>query len=104
RRPLQPVEMFVELENSTVIQAQPFPDCVAALHCRIERADPCFVTMHQLPVDIDDQVAVSLIEFLQHLKETKLIRNPRNQERIFKSSSWLPVFMIHNNLCWYRFA
>ena len=46
RRTLQPVEMFVELKNSAAIQAQPFPDGVAALHCRIERANPGFITMH----------------------------------------------------------
>src|SRR6185369_15885703 len=67
RRTLQPVEMFVELKNSAVIQAQPFPDCVAALHCRIERSDSGPIAMHELPVDIDNQVAISLIEFLKHL-------------------------------------
>src|SRR4030095_16896757 len=46
RRTLESVEMFVELKNSAAIQAQPLPDGVAALHCRIEWANPGFVTMH----------------------------------------------------------
>ena len=65
-RMLQPVEMFVELENPTVVESQSFPHRIAALHRRIEWADPCFIAMHQLPVDVHNQVAVSLVEFLQH--------------------------------------
>jgi hypothetical protein len=61
--------MFLELENPSLVQPQSFPDCIAALDSRIERANPGFVAMDQLSVDIDDQVAVSFIEFLKHESE-----------------------------------
>src|ERR1041384_6078454 len=60
--------MLVELENPSVVKSQPFPNCVAPLHCRIERTNSCLVTMHQLSVDVHNQIAVSLVEFLKHLK------------------------------------
>src|SRR5437899_6062720 len=62
--------MFVELENTAIVETQSFPDCIAALHRRIKRADPSLVAMHELPVDIHNQVAVSLVEFLQHFKSS----------------------------------
>jgi len=65
-RTLQPVQMLVQLENMAVVQTQAFPDRVAALDCRIKRADSSLVAMHQLPVDVHDQIAISLIKFLQH--------------------------------------
>src|SRR5213083_1624397 len=59
--------MFVQLEDAAVVKSQSFPDRVTALHRRVERADPCLVAMHQLSVDVYEQVAVSLVEFLKHL-------------------------------------
>src|SRR5437763_3042979 len=58
--------MFMQLENPAVVQTQPFPHCVAGLHRRIERADPGLIAMHQLSVDVHNQVAVSFVEFLKH--------------------------------------
>jgi hypothetical protein len=58
--------MLVEFENPAIVQPQSFPDCVPALHGRIKRADPRLIAMHKLTVDINDQVAISLIGFLKH--------------------------------------
>ena len=49
-----------------VVQPQPLPDGVAALHGRVERADARLVAMHEPAVDVDDQVAVALVERLLH--------------------------------------
>src|SRR6266581_559823 len=66
RGTMQAIEMFVELENSAVIQTQAFPNCVATLHHRIKWADAGFVAMHKPPIDVDDQVAVFLVKLLKH--------------------------------------
>src|SRR2546430_12463387 len=58
--------MFMQLENPAVVQTQPFPHRVTALHSRIERADPGLIAMHQLSVDVHNQIAVSVVEFLKH--------------------------------------
>src|SRR5436190_24314600 len=58
--------MFIQFENPAVVHTQAFPHCVAALHRRIERADPGLIAMHQLSVDVHNQVAVSFVEFLKH--------------------------------------
>ena len=65
-RTLQPFEMLVQLEDTAVVKTQAFPDRIAALHCRIKRTDSSLVPMHQLSVDVDNQAAVSVVEFLQH--------------------------------------
>ena len=39
RRASQPREMLAQAEDAASIEAQPFPDRVAALHDRIERRD-----------------------------------------------------------------
>ena len=67
RRTLEPVEMLGQFEDPAVVKPQSFPNRVAALHCRIERTDPGFVAMHQLTVDVDDQITVLAIKFLKHL-------------------------------------
>jgi len=64
---MQSVEMLMQLEDASVVKPQSFPDCVTALHRGIKRTDPGFIAMHELTVDIDDQVAISLIKSLQHL-------------------------------------
>ena len=73
--------MLQELENPAVVKPQSFPDCIAALDSRIERADPGFVAMDQLSVDIDDQVAVFRVKLLQHEKKEGLIRKTGKQEK-----------------------
>ena len=70
-RTLQPIEMLLELENPALINSQSFPDGVAALNDGIEWADTSLLAMHQLTVDVYDQIAVSFVEFLQH-EEAKL--------------------------------
>ena len=56
----------MEFENPAVVKPQSFPDCVPALHGGIERTDAGFIAMHELTVDIDNQVAIFLVEFLEH--------------------------------------
>src|SRR5437588_12040926 len=58
--------MSIQFENPAVVHTQAFPHCVAALHRRIERADPGLVATNQLSVDVHNQVAVSFVEFLKH--------------------------------------
>ena len=58
--------MLVQFEDPTVVKSQPLPNRVAALHRRIERTDPGLVPMHELTIDVDDQVAVLGIKFLKH--------------------------------------
>jgi hypothetical protein len=65
---MQPMQMFVQLEDATVIKAQTFPDSIPTLHRRIEWTDPSLIAMDELAIDINDQVAISLVEFLQHSK------------------------------------
>src|ERR1043166_5814314 len=66
RGTLEPVKMLVQFENAAVVKAQAFPNGVAPLHRRIEGAYSGFVAVHELAVDVDDQVAVLGIKFLQH--------------------------------------
>jgi hypothetical protein len=56
----------VEFEDPAFVQPQSFPYRIPALHGGIKRTDPCLVAVHELAVDINDQVAISLIEFLKH--------------------------------------
>ena len=63
---MQPIKMFVQFENATVIKSQTFPDSIPTLHGRIEWTDPGLIAMNELPVDVNDQVAISFVEFLQH--------------------------------------
>jgi hypothetical protein len=73
--------MLLELENPSLVQPQSFPDRIAALDSRIERADSGFVAMDQLPVDVDDQVAVFRVKLLKHEKKEGLIRKTGKQEK-----------------------
>src|SRR5690606_35196827 len=66
RRAAQAVEMFGEAKNAPVVESQAFPHRIAALHDRIERADPRFATRKQLAVDVNQQVSIALVEGLQH--------------------------------------
>ena len=64
RGSMQPIKMLVELENASVVQPQPFPNCVSGLHDGIKWADPCFISMHQPPVDVYNQIAILLVKLL----------------------------------------
>ena len=66
RRPAQPVQVLVEREDPAVGQPQALPDRVPALHDRVERGHPRLVPVRQAAADVDDQVAVALVELLQH--------------------------------------
>src|SRR4030095_16681370 len=58
--------MLVKLENPAVVQPQSSPHCIPALHGGIKRTDPRLIAMHELTVNINDQIAISIIEFLKH--------------------------------------
>ncbi len=79
-RTLEAIEMLVQFENAAVVKPQAFPDRVPSLHRGIERTDAGLVAMHQLAVDVYDQVAVFRIKFLQHLKSahTKSTKDTKN--------------------------
>lgn len=53
-RALQAIEVLVQFEDAAAIESQAFPNGVATLHGRIERADPPLVAMEQPAIDIDD--------------------------------------------------
>jgi hypothetical protein len=66
RRPAQPRQVLLQREDPAVGQPQALPDRVAALHDGIERGHPRLVPVRQAAADVDDQVAVALVELLQH--------------------------------------
>src|SRR5205085_2686265 len=66
RRAAQSIEVLIEPKDASVIQPQPFPDGVATLHHRIERADAGLIARQQLAVDINNDITISLVELLQH--------------------------------------
>src|SRR5947209_7109521 len=61
--------MLVQFKDSALIKPQSFPDGIATLDGRIERAHASLIAMHQLTVDVDDQITVSFVKLLQHGKE-----------------------------------
>ena len=61
----EPGEVFPQLEDAAVVQAQPLPDGVAPLHHRVERADAGLVAVNERPVHVDEEVAVPFVELLQ---------------------------------------
>ena len=66
RRGHQAVEVLLELEHPPVVDAQALPDGVAALDGRVERADPRLGARPEVAVDVDEDVAVLLVEVLEH--------------------------------------
>jgi hypothetical protein len=76
---MQSVEMLMQLEDSSVVKPQSFPDCVTALHRGIKRTDPGYIAMHELTVDIDDQVAILRIKLLEHEKKEGGLSRKRNK-------------------------
>ena len=59
--------MFVQFENAAIIEPQSFPDRVAALDRGIKRADAGLIPVHELAVDVYQQVAVLFVEALEHM-------------------------------------
>src|SRR5205085_6799659 len=58
--------MLVQFKNPALIKPQSFPNGIATLDGGIERADARVVAMNKLAIDVDHQIAVSFVEFLQH--------------------------------------
>src|SRR6266496_2562022 len=59
--------MFVQLEDLAVVETQSLPDRVAALHHGVEWTDAGLIAVDQVAVDVDDQIAISVVELLQHV-------------------------------------
>ena len=62
----QPGQVRVEAEDPPVVQPQPLPHRVAALHHRVERRDARLVPVPQHAVDPVPEVGVALVVPLQH--------------------------------------
>jgi len=60
------IEMLGEAEDPPLVEPQPLPHRVASLHCAVERADPGFVAMDEIPVHVDDQITIAFVERLEH--------------------------------------
>src|SRR6266404_3603283 len=90
--------MLVQFENPALIKPQSFPNGIAALDGGIERADAGFVPTNKLTVDVDDQMAVSFVEFLQHemAKNELGKQEPRKKNSISETCglSSFPAFLI----------
>jgi len=65
-RTAKPIEMLDQFEDPAVVHPQAFPNGVAALHSRIKGTDARLVAMHQPAVDVDKQVSIAFVEFLEH--------------------------------------
>src|SRR5271166_4735508 len=57
------------------MEPQPLPDRVAALDRGVERADSRLVAVRQPPAHVHDDVAIPLVELLQHLVLLRLIHD-----------------------------
>ena len=55
-----------QAEDFSVVNTKPFPHGIAPLHGGVERTDAGLVAVQQLAVYVDQQIAVFLIEFLEH--------------------------------------
>ncbi len=71
----KPLQVLRQAEDRSAVNAQPFPDRVASLDGGIERADPGPVAVHQLTVDVDQDVAVAFVEGLEHGNTIRFGRN-----------------------------
>ena len=60
------VEMFLQFEDSSVVESKAFPNSIAILDRGVERADAGLVSMGELSVDVDDEIGVGGIVSLQH--------------------------------------
>ena len=87
--------MLVQFEDPTVVKTQPFPNRVAALHRGIERTDPGLVPMHELTIDVDDQVAVLGIKFLQHeSRKIELGKQERRKQKAQKDTCLIRLLFL----------
>ena len=66
RRGTQPAQVVFEAEDASVVEAQPLPHRVAALHDAVEGAHAGLVAVHERTVHVDEDVRVAWIEALQH--------------------------------------
>ena len=58
--------MLLEPENASGVEPQSLPNRITTLHRRVEGADAGLVPMHEPTRDVDDQVAIALVEALLH--------------------------------------
>jgi hypothetical protein len=58
--------MFGELEDSSVVQPQALPHCIATLHRGIKRTHSCLIAMDKIPINVDQKVLILFIEPLEH--------------------------------------
>src|ERR1039457_6196548 len=65
-RAAQPGQVLAQPEDLPVVEPQAFPDRVAALDGRVERAHPRLVAVAEPAAYVDDEITVTLIEDLQH--------------------------------------
>src|SRR5207244_8829903 len=64
--------MFAQFEDASIVKSQSFPDGIATLDRRIKWTDTGLVAMEQAAVDVDQQVAVFLIELLEHFLQKSI--------------------------------
>jgi hypothetical protein len=62
----QAIEVLLEPEDPSRVQAQAFPDRITALDDGVERADAGLVAVDQSAGDVDDQVAIAFVVALLH--------------------------------------
>src|SRR6266404_1931712 len=87
--------MFVQFKNPALVKPQSLPDSIAALDGGIERADASFIAMNKPVVDVDDQIAVSFVEFLQHEMGEGRIRKAGTEEKEIQSDPKGPAVFPH---------
>ena len=66
RRGAEPREMLLQPEDAPVVEPQPLPHRVAALHGAVEGRDAGFVAMDEAAVDVDEKVRVAGVVSLEH--------------------------------------
>src|SRR5262249_16774815 len=71
RRFFETIQVLEQFKNAAVVESQSFPDRIAPLYHRIEGTHPGLVAVHQLTVDVDDQVFVFRIKCLLHLESAR---------------------------------
>src|SRR5580700_2816641 len=93
--------MLVQSENLSLIEAEAFPDGVAALDGGIERADSSLVAVQEFPIDVDKYIAVARVVGLQH----KLCRQSMIIKFAIVTIAFCEQFMEARwDLAWFRFV
>ena len=62
----QALQMLLQFEDAPLVKPQPFPDCIATLHRRVERTHSGLLPMEQPTVDVNHQIPVFFVELLKH--------------------------------------